>query len=299
MREVRLLVDLTVLILTKNEESNLEKCIRSFRGIAKRYVIVDSYSTDGTEALCRRLDDELRGQGARLDFYQNAWTNYVGQFNWGLAHTEIDTAWTMRMDADEELTEELASEIERRLPRLREPVNGVIVRRRLVFMGRWIRHGGRYPEMLLRIFRTGTAVCEPQRQTDEHNVLLEGRSVTFRHDLIDRNQKDLAWWTEKHNRYSDLESLDHRKSDKKELVRRLNAQARWRRMLKNGVYYQFPKFFRAHLYYLYRYYLRLGFLDGQEGRIFHFLQAYWYRFLVDAKLYEAERMEQDGPIERE
>ena len=153
------LVDLTVVILTKNEEKNLRKCVESFRGIAKRFVIVDSYSTDATEILCAQLDSELRAKGSRLDFYQNKWVDYATQLNWGLAQTDITTEWSMRFDSDEELTQELAQEIEQKLPTIEEPINGIILRRRVYFMGRWIKHGGRYPELLLRIFRTSKAIC--------------------------------------------------------------------------------------------------------------------------------------------
>ncbi|MCD8328861.1 MAG: glycosyltransferase family 2 protein [Ruminococcus sp.] len=192
------MVDLTVVILTKNEEKNLRKCIESFRGIVKRFVIVDSYSTDGTEALCHDLDAELRKIGSQLNFYQNTWISYADQLNWGLQNTNITTEWSMRFDSDEELMEDLAAEIEEKLPTIKEPVNGIILRRRVYFMGRWIKHGGRYPELLLRIFRTGKASCE-QKLMDEHMILSEGTTVTFQHDLIDNNQKDLEWWTAKHN----------------------------------------------------------------------------------------------------
>ena len=285
------MADLTVVILTKNEEKNLRKCVESFHGIAKRFVIVDSGSTDGTELLCRELDRELQQSGSRLDFYDHQWTSYADQFNWGLENTNITTAWTMRMDADEELLEALAGEIETGLDLLQEPVNGVILRRRLIFMGRWIRHGGRYPELLLRIFRTGKAKCEAKLM-DEHMILSEGETVTFRHDLIDNNQKDLDWWTAKHNWYSNREVLDHQMGQERDTLQRegrSSMQARTKRVLKNNGYYRLPKFVRAHLYFLYRYWIRLGFLDGPEGRIFHFLQAYWYRFLVDAKMYQCEK----------
>ena len=106
------MVDLTVVILTKNEEKNLRKCIESFCGIVKRFVIVDSFSTDGTEALCKQLDSELRANGSQLDFYQNKWMDYATQLNWGLTQTNITTEWSMRFDSDEELTEELVNEIE-------------------------------------------------------------------------------------------------------------------------------------------------------------------------------------------
>lgn len=288
------MVDLTVVILTKNEEKNLRKCVESFRGIAKRFVIVDSYSTDGTEALCTQLDKELRAIGASLDFYQNKWISYADQLNWGLTQTNITTEWSMRMDADEELMEDLAQEINQKLDKLKEPVNGIVLRRRLIFMGRWIKHGGRYPELLLRIFRTGKALCE-MKIMDEHMILSEGTTVNFQYDLCDNNQKDLEWWTAKHNWYSNREVLDHQMTLKNEMDVSLetggesSVQAAMKRKVKNGGYYKLPKFWRAHLYFLYRYYIKLGFLDGPEGKIFHFLQAYWYRFLVDAKMYQCEK----------
>ena len=158
------MTDLTVVILTKNEEKNLRKCVESLRGVAKRFVIVHSFSTDSTEALCKELNAELQKIGSRLDFYQNKWVSYADQLNWGLQNTDIDTEWSMRMDADEEIMEDLAAEINEKLPQIKTPVNGVILRRRVYFMGRWIKHGGRYPELLLRIFRTGMASCEMKNQ---------------------------------------------------------------------------------------------------------------------------------------
>ena len=284
------MVDLTVVILTKNEEKNLRKCVESFRGIVKRFVVVDSFSDDATEELCKELDGELRQKGAMLDFYQNPFVDHATQFNFALDNCNISTAWTMRIDADEELTEELAKEIDGKLDILEDGINGVIVRRRLIFMGRWIKHGGRYPERLLRIFRTGKARCE-MKIMDEHIVLTEGKSTNFEHDLIDNNQKDLEWWTAKHNWYSNREVLDYQQvgSEVQEHNDGAGKQAKMKRIAKNGFYYKMPLFMRAHLYFIYRYYFRLGFLDGPEGRIFHFLHAYWYRFLVDAKMYQCDK----------
>ena len=164
---------------------------------------------------CRQLDSELRTKDSQLDFYQNKWVDYATQLNWGLTQTNINTEWSMRFDSDEELTEELACEIEEKLPSVKVPVNGIILRRRVYFMGRWIKHGGRYPELLLRIFRTGKAMCE-QKLMDEHMILSEGTTTTFQYDLIDNNQKDLEWWTAKHNWYSNREVLDHQMTLAKE-----------------------------------------------------------------------------------
>ncbi|MDU7726412.1 MAG: glycosyltransferase family 2 protein [Clostridium perfringens] len=284
------MVDLTVVILTKNEENNLRKCIESFKGIVKRFVIVDSYSTDNTKKLCKELNKDVN-----LDFYENKFIDHATQFNWGLKNTNITTKWTMRIDADEELTDELVYEINSKLDLVDENIKGIILKRRVYFMGKWIKHGGKYPELLLRIFRTGYGKCE-QKLMDEHIVISEGKLEVFKNDIIDNNNKSLEWWVNKHNWYSNKEVLDYQNkiisNCKDNLVEnKINkGQASRKRFIKNNGYYKLPKFFRAHLYFIYRYYLRLGFLDGIEGKIYHFLQAYWYRFLVDSKIYECEKL---------
>ena len=198
------MLDLTVVILTKNEENNLRKCIESFRGIAKRFVIVDSYSNDGTIDLC----EELINEGQNISIYQHKFTDHASQFNWGLENTEINTTWCMRMDADEEITPELLDELRTELPKVKDEVNGIILKRRVYFLGRWIKHGGKYPELLLRIFRSGYAECE-QKLMDEHIVLKSGKTIKLNNDIIDNNNKDLEWWTNKHNWYSNKEVLDY------------------------------------------------------------------------------------------
>lgn len=297
------MLDLTVVILTKNEEYNLRKCIESFKGIVNRFVIVDSYSTDGTKALCEEL-----GKDINISFYENKFIDYATQLNWGIKNTNINTKWTMRMDADEELTPELVEELKLKLSNVTDDVNGIILKRRVYFMGRWIKHGGKYPELLLRIFRTGLGECE-QKLMDEHMILKSGNKIQFDNDIIDNNNKDLEWWTHKHNWYSNREVLDYQQkvliNNEVEVENEIAAdiskgQAERKRFIKNNVYYKLPLFLRAHVYFIYRYYIRLGFLDGNEGKIYHFLQAYWYRFLVDAKIYECEkfdkRMEGQGDL---
>jgi len=134
--------------------------------------------------------------------------------------------------------------------------------------------------------------------------LSEGITEEFQNDLIDNNQKDLEWWTAKHNWYSNREVLDYQMNQQQGEVLEnggiSSKQAQAKRVVKNKGYYRLPKFWRAHIYFIYRYYIKLGFLDGVEGKIYHFLQAYWYRFLVDAKMYECEksgkRMEEQGDL---
>lgn len=189
------MANLTIIILTKNEEQNLEKCIASFKGVAQRIVIIDSYSTDKTVELAKSLGAEV---------YEHQFENHAAQFNWALDNINLQTEWVMKVDADEEFTLELADEIDEKLDNLPAKVNGVILRRRVYFMGRWLKHGGKYPELLLRIFRVGHGMSE-MKLMDEHLIVTDGDAVTFKNDFSDNNNKSLEWWINKHNWYSAFE----------------------------------------------------------------------------------------------
>ncbi len=273
--------DLTAIILTKNEEANLQKCINSLRAITKRIVVVDSYSADKTTEIAKSLGAEV---------FQHTFTNHSAQFNWAIENVGLATTWVMKIDADEELTPELAAEIEEKLDKLPASVNGVILRRRMYFMGRWIRHGGMYPGLRLRIFRVGYGMSEP-KSMDEHLIITSGKTVTFDNDFSDYDNKPLEYWISKHNWYSNKEVYDQQMMESRTGagLKGQSRQARMRRFIRKNGYYRLPKFLRAHLYFIYRYWIRLGFLDGTEGKIYAFLQAYWYRYLVDAKIYECEK----------
>ncbi len=278
------MADLTVLILAQNEEKNIVRSIRSVKKIAKRILVVDSGSTDQTIELAKQNGAEV--------VQHSPFVNYATQFNWGLDHTNIDTNWILRLDADEQVTPELAREIENALEEhSQDDVNGFEVRCRIIFMGRWIRHGGTYPLIIPRLFRRGFGRVE-MRKMDEH-TLIQGKVMRFQNDLLHYDFKGLHEWIDKHNKYSVRECQDYferKETHEEQMKGNLTGNQRQRkRFLKNGVYYNLPLFLRAHLYFIYRYYIRLGFLDGKEGKIFCFLQAYWYRFLVDAKIYENEK----------
>lgn len=229
-------------------------------------------------------------------FFFHEFANHADQLNWGLENTNIKTEWILRIDADEELTEELQNEINEKLPTLDSCISGVFLKRRIYFMGRWIKHGGVYPFHVMRIFRIGRAVCE-QRVMDEHFVVTDGgHTVSFKHDFCDKNENPLEWWINKHNWYSNLEMkahIDEQQVNENDGVtpKLFGTPVERKRWLKNVIYYKTPILYRAHWYFIYRYFLRLGFLDGKEGLVFHFLQGYWYRFVVDAKIFEKIKTE--------
>lgn len=284
------MADLTAIILTKNEELNMENCIRSIQGLASRIVVIDSFSTDRTVEIARSLGAEI---------YEHEFINYARQFLYGLNETRISTRWVLRIDADERLTDASRAEVEQLCDEnMGTDVNGIILRFEVTFLGKKLRHGGIYPFRKLLVFKYGIGTIE-DRNMDEHIVLSEGRTVEVKHDSEHHDYKDLTFWVNKHNWYASREVLDYYQNTQthRENGKELNRKAGIKRFIKFHIYYNLPMGMRAHLYYWYRYYVKLGFLDGKEGKIYAFLQAYWYRYLVDAKIYERQ-MQERGQAEQ-
>lgn len=277
---------IAVVILTFNEAIHLPRALDHIRPFAREIFVIDSYSTDNTVALARA------GGAAVLE---HPFQNYARQFEWALENAPITADWVMRLDADEIIEADLAQEIIDKLPTLPPDVTGVNLNRKTIFQEKFIRWGGRFPLVLLRIWRRGKARIE-DRWMDEHMYLTEGRTVTFRGGFADHNLYDLTFFTAKHNSYASREALDalnsrlHLFEPQLALASASTAkQARIKRFLKESVYNRLPFEVSSTLFFLYRYVLQLGFLDGRAGLIYHVLQGFWYRFLVGAKLRELEK----------
>ena len=266
------MAEITVIVLTKNEEKNIEDCIRSAWQIASRVIVVDSGSTDATVPLAEKL-------GAETCFHQ--WEGHAAQFNWALDNCKIETEWVFRLDADERISPELAEEINAKLSdKASASVDGYKMRLRIYFMNKWIKHGGTHNPYFLRLFRFGKGRVD-NKPMDEH-IIVNGTVEKLDGDMIHYDYKGLDLWLNKHVWYSSLELQMYTDG--------CSAEGTGEQKRKRSIYYRMPLFLRARLYYWYRYYFQLGFLDGTEGRIFLYLQSYWYRFLVDAKIYEMKKL---------
>jgi len=279
--------NLSVIILTYNEEIHIRRCIEMIRPVAKEIFVVDSFSSDKTVEIAQNL-------GAVV--LQNAWeNNYARQFNWALAHCPVKTKWLLRLDADEYLTPELIEELQTKLDMLPPDITGLILRRRHIFLGKWVKKGI-YPVQLLRIFQFWKAICE-QRWMDEHIQLLEGKAIPLQHDFVDHNLNNLSWWSHKHVDYAVREAADllDMELGLTTAGASLPGQAGRKRQVKS-VYIRLPLFVRALAYFLYRYLFRLGFLEGKEGFLWNVLQGLWYRLLVDAKIFEIKRACGNDPV---
>ena len=280
------MLDLSVIILTYNEEIHIRRCLDNINSIAKDIFIIDSYSTDRTLDIAQKYEN--------VKILQHQWPgNQATQFNWALTHLGINTQWVLRLDADEYLLPELIAELREKLPSLPIDVNGIIFNRRHIFMDKWMKRGI-YPVKLLRVFRYGKGMCE-QRLMDEHIQLTEGRAVEFEHDFCDHNLNNLSWFCHKHVNYAIREAvdlldieLDLTGAAESDENKQISKQAQKKRMKKHQ-YVKQPLFWRAFVYFCYRYFLKGACLDGKEGFLWTFLQGWWYRTLVDAKVFEIKR----------
>lgn len=279
-------VDIAVVILTFNEAIHIGRAIDSIRSFCKEIFIIDSFSTDDTVEISK---------SAGAIVLQNKFVNQSKQFSWGLNNAPITANWIMRLDADEIVEPELADEIRQKLTSLPADVAGINLDRRHVFMGRWIRYGGRFPLTMLRIWRRGHGRIE-NRWMDEHIVVSGGRTIKFSGHFSDVNLNNLTYFTAKHNAYATREAIDvlikkyclmpteeHLSADS------ASVQAAIKRWIKEKIFNRIPFGVSSLLYFLFRYIIQFGFLDGKPGLIYHYLQAYWYRFLVGAKVSEFER----------
>jgi glycosyltransferase involved in cell wall biosynthesis len=278
-------ISLSVIILTLNEEPHLARAIHSIGNIAEQIFVVDSGSTDRTVEIARQM-------GAIVE--DHPFINQADQFQWALDDLPIRSDWILRLDADEVLTPGLVAEIARRLPLLPADVTGIVLKLGYIFQNQKINFGGRRLR-LLRLVRRGHAHVEP-RWMDEHLVVRSGRIVTFSGEMFDHNLKDLTSFVRKHNGYATREALqlmlDRHVAARPNVAttrKIMSWQKILKRLLRDKLYNRMPLWMGPISYFLYRYVLLLGFLDGRKAFTYHFLQGLWYRFLVAAKVLEFER----------
>lgn len=279
-------LDITTIILTYNEELHIRRCLENVCPFSKKVYVIDSPSTDRTCEIAR----EFENVEVVVHKYPG---NQAAQFNWALDNCEIDTQWVLRMDADEYCTPELICEMREKLPTMDESVNAVVLPLGRAFMGRVLKHGIVNGVKMIRLFRYGKVRYE-QRLMDEHLKVVEGQTASFNHKFVDDNRLPLRQFVDKHNNYSAREAavlLDAEygltqttENESAELAAEVAAKR-----AQKAKYAKMPLFWRSFAYFIYRYIFKMGFLDGKEGFLWDFLQGWWYRTLVDAKVFEIKK----------
>ena len=283
---------ITAIILTFNESIHLERCILSVKNVVDRILVVDSYSKDNTKEIALRHS---------VEYYEHSFVNHSEQFKWALSLLNENTEWILRIDADEYLSHDLIQEIRSKLPEVGTKIKGIYIPRSIIFQGRLIKYGGVYSKLIIRLFRFGYGTSD-NRWMDEH-IVVNGKTMNFRSQIIDNNLQPLTWWINKHNGYSSKEAFQIFKDNNISITNNkpssfFSPRFFYSYNLKRKIYRYIPLQFRSIVYFFYRYFILLGFLDGSEGFAFHFLQAFWYRYLVDLKYNELTKVSKDNNVDK-
>jgi hypothetical protein len=282
---------LTVVVLTDHDDQSLPQCLASVPTWVQEIVVIDVGHTDQTRDLVKDYSAHL---------VESPFETHVSQWHWVLEHLPSTYDWVLCLDADQRVTPELAAELHRLFTvesSALTQVNGFYIKRRQVFRGRWIKHGGAYPHKRLSVFRRSCTTIDPDDLVDPQ-VYVDGPVGTLQHDLMEDigRETHLSRWTDKHTHPAAVHALqelydrDHGRQERRHAVLRGPPDQRtcWRKRM----WYRLPRLVRPCLSFAYRYVWRLGFLDGKEGLFFHFLQAFCFPLLVDINLDALERRRQ-------
>ena len=278
------MLDITTIILTYNEEIHIRRCLENVRQFSSKVYVIDCFSTDKTVEIARE-------EGAEV--IEHKWPgNQAEQFNWALDNIPIQTKWILRIDADEYLLPELIEELKEKLPVMDESISALSLSRARAFCGRILHHGIVNNIRIVRIFRTGRARYE-KRLMDEHLSILSGKTMDMQYQFIDDNRMPIGEFIEKHNKYASREAAllldaEYHITDIRDIPQDHGEEVERKRAQK-AKYARMPLFWRAFGYFVYRYIVKAGFLDGKEGFLWDFLQGWWYRTLVDAKVFEIKK----------
>jgi len=280
----------TVLLATRNEEANLGRTLATVAPWAGKVYILDSESDDRTVEIARSHGAEV----VPLAYEHGRIIPWI--FQWGLDHLAIDHDWILILEADQAVPETLRREIERVVTDPGERRAGFYLRRRQIFRGKPIRFGGYGGKRMLKLFRKGQGELDPVEQ--DTRVYVRGEVGRLRSPLEEWNRKEdeILFYLEKHLRYAEAFAREEHRRRTEALEfkgrARLFGTPDERILWQKRIWYRMPLFVRPFLYFFWRYFVLLGFLDGARGTLFHFLQAFWFRMVVDVRLVELRRTDQ-------
>lgn len=284
--------DFSFIILTYNEEQHLPRLLESIKDLNAPIFILDSGSTDKTLEIASSYQAEV---------LFNKFENHPKQWDFALKNFKISTPWIIGLDSDHIVLPELFQILKNfKNENIAADVNGIYFNRKNYFKGRWLKYGGYFPKYLMKMFRSGIGFSDLNENMD-HRFVVEGKTEIWKTGYLkEENLKEnkISFWIDKHNRYSDLtarEEVERRKQLRNQTIKpNFFGSPDQRTAFLKKIWWNIPLFVRPFIYFFHRYFIQLGFLDGKEGLIFHFLQALWFRFVVDVKIYEIEKLEKEN-----
>lgn len=283
------------IILTYNEEINLPGLLQSIASLDAPVFVLDSGSTDATLEICEKY---------HVKTASHPFENHPKQWDFALKHFDIQTNWVICLDADQQVSPELLLHLKNFNEQDFADVDGIYFNRKNFFKGQWIKHGGYFPFYLLKMFRKEVGFSDLNENMD-HRFIVPGKTMIWKDGYLrEENLKEnkIKFWIDKHNIYSDL--LAHEEVERLQKIRRQTLKQKlggtpdertaW---LKN-IWWKLPRYWRPTIYFSYRMIFQLGFLDGKKGIIFHFLQGFWFRLVVDVKIDELMQQTTQNRIQK-
>ena len=274
------IIDITALILTYNEELHIERCILSIKKFAKEIIVIDSFSTDRTSQICSKYNVRV---------IKNKFKYQAQQMNWALENIDIKTEWIIRVDADEYFSNNFEEKLNKKIWHLDKNISGIIINRKVKFLNKIINYGSTSPHKTLRIWKKGKGYTEDLLMDEQ--IIVKGETDYLDADLIDENLKSFNWWIRKHKRYAEREAINYlsQKKNNKVEIYTPEDSSKINKYSKLQIYYNLPIFIRPFLLFVYCYIIKLGFLSGWQGSIFYAVQVFWYRLLVDFKIWNMKK----------
>tara|TARA_B100000212_G_scaffold288705_1_gene229812 strand:+ start:26288 stop:27118 length:831 start_codon:yes stop_codon:yes gene_type:complete len=267
---------ITAIIITKDEELHIERCINSLKNSVDKIVVVDSGSKDNTKEICHKKG---------VDFFYHKWSGYSDQINWAIKKVESFSDWIFRLDADEILENHDIS-LKNFLNNLNESINGIYVKRNIYFNQKLVRSGDVYNKKILRIFRSGYGICDG-RKMDEH-IVVKDKVIDSKIVISDISLLEFNDFIIKHLNYASLEieSSNNYNLEKYKFDNHNYRKKSFKKIFKNFLYYKIPSRLRPFMYYFYRMFLRGGIFDNTDGFYFHLFQVLMYRSFVEYLRYK-------------
>lgn len=285
------------IIITYNEEVHLPRLLSSIVDLGAPIFILDSGSTDATLQIAKE---------AGVTVLQHPFENHPQQWDFALKNFKIETPWVVCLDADHTVTPELRKHLDEFTDEGHTGVSGIYFNRKNFFKGKWLKHGGYFPFYLLKMFRYGVGYSDLNENMD-HRFIVPGKTIIWKDGyLLEENLKEnqVSFWIAKHNRYSDL--VAHEEVERMMQMRQQTLKPHFwgspdeRTAWLKQLWWRLPRYTRPMLYFTYRMTFQLGILDGRTGVIFHFLQGFWFRLIVDVKIDEILQQQnmQKTPIKK-
>ena len=276
----------SLIVITFNEETHLPRLLSSIKSLNVNTFLLDSGSTDNTINIATEFGCAIK---------TNPFVNHPAQWHKALTTFEIKTPWVICLDADQIVTNELLLLLQGFKDEDYQDVAGIYFNRKNIFKGKWLKHGGYFPLYLLKMFRVGVGYSDLNENMD-HRFIVPGKTIIWKTGYIfEENFKEnkISFWINKHNRYSDLVATEEwerlQKLRTQTLQPNIFGSPDQKKAFLKSIWWKMPLYVRPFIYFFHRYFIQLGILDGKQGFVFHFLQAFWFRLVVDIKIDEIKK----------